>query len=182
MKRIVIRLVVMSLKSGHLAVAEFRSHRIKALVRAENGHEAYLAIIAEGVPDPQMFALLLDCVPGVAPASGGPIDLVQPSHTGWLYAPGDLAAMRGHVADLLGDDRKRAAFSAAARAWVAPRTWDAVCARLVQYYRSAIASNREQLAHHLADPLGELLGWEGPRERVRDLGLDRRPRQRSIAS
>ena len=121
-------------------------------------------------------------VPGVAPASGGPIDLVQPSHTGWLYAPGDLAAMRGHVADLLGDDRKRAAFSAAARAWVAPRTWDAVCARLVQYYRSAIASNREQLAHHLADPLGELLGWEGPRERVRDLGLDRRPRQRSIAS
>lgn len=66
MKRMVIRLVAMSLKSGHLAVAEFRSHRIKALVRAANGHEAYLAIIAEGVPDPQMFALLLDCVPGVA--------------------------------------------------------------------------------------------------------------------
>ena len=66
MKSMVIRLVAMSLKSGQLAVAEFRSHRIKALVRAENGHEAYLAIIAEGVPDPQMFALLLDCVPGVA--------------------------------------------------------------------------------------------------------------------
>ena len=57
----------MSLRNGHLAVAEFRNHRIKALVRAENGHEAYLAIIAEGVPDPQMFALLLDCIPGVAP-------------------------------------------------------------------------------------------------------------------
>jgi hypothetical protein len=67
MKRMVIGLVAMSLKSGHLAVAEFRKHRIKALVRADNGHEAYLAIIAEGVPDPQMFALLLDCVPGVAP-------------------------------------------------------------------------------------------------------------------
>lgn len=63
----VIRLVAMSLKSGHLAIAEFRNHRIKVLVRAENGHEAYLAIIAEGVPDPQMFALLLDCVPGVSP-------------------------------------------------------------------------------------------------------------------
>jgi hypothetical protein len=67
MKRMVIRLIAMSLKNGHVAVAEFRKHRIKALVRAENGHEAYLAIIAEGVPDPEVFALLLDCVPGVAP-------------------------------------------------------------------------------------------------------------------
>ncbi|HKJ12712.1 MAG TPA: hypothetical protein VJ976_10050 [Ornithinimicrobium sp.] len=67
MKRMVIRLVAMSLKSGQLAVAEFLNHRIKALVKADNGHEAYLAIIAEGVPDPQVFALLLDCVPGVRP-------------------------------------------------------------------------------------------------------------------
>lgn len=66
MKRMVIRLIAMSLRNGHLAVAEFRKHRIKALVRAANGHEAYLAIIAEGVPDPDVFALLLDCVPGVA--------------------------------------------------------------------------------------------------------------------
>lgn len=66
MKRMVIRLISMSLKNGHLAIAEFRKHRIKALVRASNGHEAYLAIIAEGVPDPEMFALLLDCVPGIA--------------------------------------------------------------------------------------------------------------------
>lgn len=72
MKRMVIRLVAMSLKSGHLAVAEFWNHRIKVLVRAENGHEAYVAIIAEGVPDPQMFALLLDCVPGVAPEDWQP--------------------------------------------------------------------------------------------------------------
>lgn len=66
MKRMVIRLISMSLKTGHFTVAEFRNHRIKALVRAANEHEAYLAIIAEGVPDPQMFGLLLDCVPGVA--------------------------------------------------------------------------------------------------------------------
>lgn len=66
MKRMVIRLIAVSLKSGHVAVAEFRRHRIKALVRAANGHEAYLAIIAEGVPDANVFALLLDCVPGVA--------------------------------------------------------------------------------------------------------------------
>lgn len=62
----VVRLIATSLRSGHVAVAEFREHRIKALVRTSGGHEAYLAIIAEGVPDPQIFALLLDCVPGVA--------------------------------------------------------------------------------------------------------------------
>lgn len=66
MKRLVIRLVAASLKSGRAMTAEFRTHRITALVRAENGHEGYLAIVAEGVPDPEMFALLLDCVPGVA--------------------------------------------------------------------------------------------------------------------
>lgn len=65
MRRMVVGLIVTSLKTGHLAVAEFRSHRIMALVRASNGHEAYLAIIAEGIPDPQVIALLLDCVPGV---------------------------------------------------------------------------------------------------------------------
>ena len=62
MKRMVVRLIAMSLTTGHLAVAEFRHHRVKALVRADNGHEAYLAIIAEGIPDPEIFALLLDCV------------------------------------------------------------------------------------------------------------------------
>ncbi|WP_147915711.1 hypothetical protein [Ruania zhangjianzhongii] len=67
MKRMVIRLIAMSLTSGKVAVAEFQRHRIKALVRADNGHEAYLAIIAEGIPNPEVFALLLDCVPGISP-------------------------------------------------------------------------------------------------------------------
>ncbi len=65
MKRMVIGLIATSLRAGRVAVAEFRSHRIMALVRASNGHEAYLAIVAEGVPDPLVIALLLDCVPGV---------------------------------------------------------------------------------------------------------------------
>lgn len=67
MRRMVIRLISTSLTTGHLAVAEFRQHRVKAFVRAGNDHEAYLAIIAEGIPDREIFALLLDCVPGVTP-------------------------------------------------------------------------------------------------------------------
>lgn len=66
-KRIVIHLIAMSLKTGHLAIAEFHDHRIKTLVRAGNGDEGYLTIVAEGVPEPNVFALLLDWVPGVGP-------------------------------------------------------------------------------------------------------------------
>lgn len=41
-------------------------------------------------------------VPVVAVGSGGLLDLVDSSRTGWLYRPGDLQALRGHVADLVG--------------------------------------------------------------------------------
>lgn len=74
----------------------------------------------------------------VAPAQGGPLDLVDNSRTGWLYAPGDLAGLRSRVLDLIGDDAKRAAFARAARAGVARRSWTAVCAQLVEHYREAI--------------------------------------------
>lgn len=80
--------------------------------------------------------------PVIAPGRGGPVDLIQPSHTGWLYAPGDLPALRAHVADLIGDDRKREAFGRTARAWVSGRTWQAVCAELVGHYEQAMAGSR----------------------------------------
>lgn len=77
-------------------------------------------------------------LPVVAPRRGGPIDLVDQSRTGWLYRPGDLAELRRHVVDLIGDDAKRAAFGAAARGSVLTRSWDTVCAELMGHYRKAI--------------------------------------------
>lgn len=85
-------------------------------------------------------------VPVVAPAKGGPIDLVTPSHTGWLYPPGDLAAMRGYVQDLVGDARKRAALGAASRARVEGRTWERLCAQLVERY--GVAIRQVHASHH----------------------------------
>ncbi|MGD7704837.1 glycosyltransferase family 4 protein [Microlunatus sp. Y2014] len=82
--------------------------------------------------------------PVVAPARGGPLDLVDPSHTGWLYPPGDLAAMRGHVRDLLGDDFKRKAFGLKGRAAVEHRTWPYLCSVLMQHYREVIAEVGER--------------------------------------
>lgn len=87
MKRTVVRLIAMSLKTGRLAVATFRRHRVKALVRVDDDHEAYLAIIAEGMPDRAIFALLLDCVPGIDPDEWQP----EPSPLVALEpAPGEI--------------------------------------------------------------------------------------------
>ena len=77
-------------------------------------------------------------LPVVAPRRGGPIDLVDPSRTGWLYEPGDMEALRGHVVDLIGDDAKREAMGRVARASIEDRTWPALCAELVDHYRDAI--------------------------------------------
>ena len=78
-------------------------------------------------------------VPVVATGRGGPLDLVENSRTGWLYEPGDLAAMRAHVVDLMGDDAKRRAFATAAHASVQDRTWPALCTELVRHYEDVIA-------------------------------------------
>lgn len=77
-------------------------------------------------------------LPVIAPRKGGPIDLIDPSRTGWLYEPGDLRMLRELTVDLVGDDAKRAAFSAAARASILDRTWRQVCDELLGHYDEAI--------------------------------------------
>ncbi|MGQ7297765.1 glycosyltransferase family 4 protein [Quadrisphaera sp. KR29] len=78
-------------------------------------------------------------VPVVAPAAGGLKDLVDPSRTGWLYAPGDLAGLRAHVTDLAGDAAKRRALGEAARERTRGRTWGVLCEQLLAHYRDALA-------------------------------------------
>ena len=82
-------------------------------------------------------------VPPIAPARGGPIDLIDASHTGWLYSPGDLAGMRAHGRDLLGDDFKRAEFGRRAREAVENRTWATTCEQLLGHYDEAILAHRQ---------------------------------------
>lgn len=84
--RLVVRLVARSMTDSGLAVAQFQDHTINALVRADD--EACPAITAEGIPDLRLFALLLDCVPGVAPGDWQP----EPSPIAQMSpAPGEIA-------------------------------------------------------------------------------------------
>jgi len=73
-------------------------------------------------------------VPVVAAAAGGPLDLVEPSRTGWLFDPGSAVDLRRWVGDLVGDEYKRRAMGVAARRSVEHRTWSAVNGRLVALY------------------------------------------------
>lgn len=77
-------------------------------------------------------------LPVIAPRRGGPVDLVTPSRTGWLYTPGMLDELRDRAADLLFDDSKREAFGTAALESVRKRTWPVLSEQLRGYYRRAI--------------------------------------------
>ena len=77
-------------------------------------------------------------VPVVAPAVGGPLDLVIPDRTGLLFAPDDTRALRRAVGQLAADPVLRATFGKAARQAVVNRTWSTVCGELMEHYRSAV--------------------------------------------
>jgi phosphatidylinositol alpha 1,6-mannosyltransferase len=76
-------------------------------------------------------------VPVIAPAAGGPLDLVQPGRTGYLVPPGDGTAIATAVAELAGDAVRRGHFGRAARESVQERTWAAVGDELIAHYRAA---------------------------------------------
>ena len=84
-------------------------------------------------------------LPVIAPRRGGPVDLVSPSRTGWLYTPGMLDELRDRAGDLLFDDAKRAAFGAAAVESVRKRTWPVLSEQLRGYYLQAIESHAREL-------------------------------------
>ncbi|MER6464029.1 glycosyltransferase family 1 protein [Streptomyces sp. NPDC048409] len=85
-------------------------------------------------------------VPVVAPAAGGPIDLVDHGRTGFLVPPRDAGAVREAVASLVADPATRAGFGAAARATVEGRTWAAVGDQLIQHYEDVLAARRPVVA------------------------------------
>ncbi|WP_314222100.1 glycosyltransferase family 4 protein [Streptomyces zaehneri] len=85
-------------------------------------------------------------VPVVAPAAGGPLDLVAQGRTGLLVPPRDAAVVQDAVAALVADPARRAAYGAAGRATVAGRTWAAVGDRLVGHYEDVLAARRPVVA------------------------------------
>ncbi|MFF5040305.1 glycosyltransferase family 4 protein [Streptomyces nigra] len=85
---------------------------------------------------------MASALPVVAPAAGGPLDLVAHGRTGLLVPPHDATAVRDAVRALAAGPALRAAFGAAGRATVEGRTWAAVGDRLIGHYAAVLAGRR----------------------------------------
>ncbi|MEU9480041.1 glycosyltransferase family 1 protein [Streptomyces sp. NPDC048191] len=85
-------------------------------------------------------------VPVVAPAAGGPLDLVAHGRTGYLVAPRDAGAVQEAVRELAANPARRSAFGAAARTMVEGRTWAAVGDQLIAHYDDVLAARRTVVA------------------------------------
>jgi phosphatidylinositol alpha 1,6-mannosyltransferase len=84
-------------------------------------------------------------VPVVAPAAGGPVDLVADRRTGRLVAPEDADAIVEAVSGLVADAQLRHRYGAAARDSVRSRDWSSIVDELLGHYRDAIAMTRGEV-------------------------------------
>lgn len=73
-------------------------------------------------------------LPVVAPAIGGPLDLVTNGRNGVLWNPTDPSTLVDAVNDLAGNVRLRTELSMRARPSVVHRTWESVMSELEQHY------------------------------------------------
>ncbi|EGX58323.1 mannosyltransferase PimB [Streptomyces zinciresistens K42] len=85
-------------------------------------------------------------VPVVAPAAGGPLDLVGHQRTGLLVPPCDADALRDAVASLATGPGLRAAYGAAGRAAVEGRTWAVIGDQLIGHYADVVAARKAVMA------------------------------------
>ena len=79
-------------------------------------------------------------LPVVAPAAGGPLDLVADGVTGYLVPPSDSGAFTAAVARLAADPAARAAFGAAGRRKVLGRSWPALTEELIGHYAAVLGA------------------------------------------
>jgi len=78
-------------------------------------------------------------VPVVAPNSGGPIDVVD-DDAGFLYEPGNGAALAAYVRRLCTEPMLRHRMALTARRSVEGRSWEAVNDALLSHYRDAVGA------------------------------------------
>ncbi|MFJ4921797.1 glycosyltransferase family 4 protein [Streptomyces sp. NPDC088725] len=85
-------------------------------------------------------------VPVVAPAAGGPLDLVDHGRTGLLVPPHDARAVADAVRDLQASPAVRATYGRAARTTVEGRTWARVGDQLIDHYTEVLGARMAVVA------------------------------------
>ena len=122
-----------ALMTGRLTGTDLGRHVASLDVLVAPGeHETFCQVIQEG---------LAAGVPVVAPAAGGPLDLIEPERNGMLYNPGDAADFVRAIEPLISDPALRNQLGQAARLSVGQRSWDAVCDQLLAIYSDVALRN-----------------------------------------
>lgn len=81
---------------------------------------------------------MASAVPVVAPAAGGPLDLVTPGRNGLLYAPEDDDDLRRCVESLVNDPGRRQWMGTAGRLGAQRNTWQTLGDELLAHYDSVL--------------------------------------------
>lgn len=85
-------------------------------------------------------------LPVVAPARGGPVDLVEHGRTGLLFDPDRPGSLHDSVDALVGDPAWRTTMADAAEEAVRGRSWEVLTEQLVEHYLAASASRSRRVA------------------------------------
>ncbi|MEO7350639.1 MAG: glycosyltransferase family 1 protein [Marmoricola sp.] len=86
-------------------------------------------------------------VPVIAPAAGGPLDLIEHARTGLLYDPADGTSLRRAAERLTDDPGLRRSIAWQAQRQVAGRSWAHVVDELVnEHYAAVISATDERIA------------------------------------
>lgn len=78
-------------------------------------------------------------LPVVAPAAGGPLDIVRPGVTGLLFDPNRCGALRETVGGLVADPSMQARMGRSARTKIEDRNWPAAVDELIGCYQRVTA-------------------------------------------
>ncbi|MCS5734825.1 glycosyltransferase family 4 protein [Herbiconiux daphne] len=79
-------------------------------------------------------------LPVVAPAAGGPIDIVRHGENGYLFDPDDPDDLRRRIRSLVADPALRSRMGEAGRRAVIGKSWQALCDELMAHYASVITA------------------------------------------
>jgi phosphatidylinositol alpha 1,6-mannosyltransferase len=85
-------------------------------------------------------------VPVLAAAAGGPLDLIQQGHNGWLWSGDDPTVLARKVAKLSRNRHEVTEMAGRTRASVVSRTWSRVSDDLIEHYRQVISTRDGQVS------------------------------------
>jgi len=130
--------------ASHLPYAKFTGHLSGEQLGQAMASLDVLVSTGEKETFCQVIQEAMACqVPVIAPATGGPLDLVEPGVNGYLYQPGSLNELHNAVQTLIDNPRQILELGRNGENMVRNRTWLSLTESIIGHYETAISSFHE---------------------------------------